>query len=346
MNTLNFAVLGTGFWAGYQVPGWLELPGVKLLATCDRDLARARALADRFGAPHAYADPDELLRNHAAELHFVDVITQVETHRALVEKVVAYGLPVICQKPMADSLSDAQAMLDAALAANVPFFVHENWRWQAPVRRIKEIIDAGTIGKPFRARLQFCHAFPVFENQPALREVEHLALADVGSHLFDVARLWFGEVAQLYCRTATVNPTVRGEDVATTLLSHRSGVETVVELSFSSRFARDPFPESFYVVEGSEGSITLSYDNELAIATRQGVEKLKADPSVLYDWVNPDYALVHCSIVDCNRDILKQLRGEGQSEMAATDNFETARLVWAAYESAKTGQVVEMSKFR
>lgn len=345
VDFLNFAVLGTGFWSNYQVPGWLELPGVKLLATCDRDLGRARALADRFGAPHAYADPDELLRNHAAELQFVDIITQVETHRALVEKVVAHGLPVICQKPMADSLADAQAMLDAARAANVPFFVHENWRWQAPVRRIKEIIDAGTIGKPFRARLQFCHAFPVFENQPALREVEHLALADVGSHLFDVARLWFGEVAQVYCRTATVNPTVRGEDVATTLLSHHSGVESVVELSFSSRFARDPFPESFYVVEGSEGSVTLSYDNALTITTRQGVEALKADPPVRYGWINPDYALVHCSIVDCNRDILKQLRGEGQSEMAATDNFETARLVWAAYESATIENVVRMNSF-
>ncbi len=345
MHELHFAVLGTGFWAGYQVPGWLELPGVKLLATCDRDLAKAQALADRFGAPHAYADPDELLRNHAAELHFVDVIMPVQTHRALVEKVVAHGLPVICQKPMADSLADAQAMLAAARAANVPFFVHENWRWQAPVRHIKQIIDAGTIGKPFRARLQFCHAFPVFENQPALREVEHLALADVGSHLFDVARLWFGEVTQLYCRTATVNPTVRGEDVATTLLSHRSGVESVVELSFSSRFARDPFPESFYVVEGSEGSVTLSYDNELTITTRRGVEKLKADPPVRYDWINPAYALVHCSIVDCNRDILKQLRGEGPSEMIAADNFETARLVWAAYESARTGNVIRMKNF-
>ncbi|MBC7892251.1 MAG: gfo/Idh/MocA family oxidoreductase, partial [Sphingobacteriaceae bacterium] len=112
-----------------------------------------------------------------------------------------------------------------------------------------------------------------------------------------------------------------------------------------SRFERDPFPESFYVIEGSEGSISLSYENWLTITTRQGVEKIKADPPVLYDWVNPDYALVHCSIVDCNRDMLRQLRGEGISEMLGADNFETARLVWAAYESAKTGQVVDMNQF-
>jgi len=59
----------------------------------------------------------------------------------------------------------------------------------------------------------------------------------------------------------------------------------------------------------------------------------------MYSWVDPDYAVVHSSIVACNRDILKGLRG-GHSETTGEDNFKTVQLVWAAYESAATKKII------
>lgn len=50
-------------------------------------------------------------------------------------------------------------------------FIHENFRWQAPIRAVKQAIDSGLIGKVFKARVSFCSAFPVFDNQPFLAEL-------------------------------------------------------------------------------------------------------------------------------------------------------------------------------
>src|SRR5690606_39312970 len=73
------------------------------------------------------------------------------------------------------------------------FRSHENWRWQSPIRKVKELLDAGVIGNVFKARVTFCSAFPVFDNQPFLRELEEFILTDIGSHILDVCRFLFGD---------------------------------------------------------------------------------------------------------------------------------------------------------
>ena len=58
-----------------------------------------------------------------------------------------------------------------------------------------------------------------------------------------------------------------------------------------------------------------------------------------YPWADPAYGVVHASIVPCNTHLLKALRGEGMAETTGEDNLKTLRLVFAAYESAKSGKV-------
>jgi hypothetical protein len=61
--------------------------------------------------------------------------------------------------------------------------------------------------------------------------------------------------------------------------------------------------------------------------------------------MDPAYAVVHSSIVDCNRDILLALQGKGQAETTAEDNFRTVKLVWAAYRSMETNAAINMQQF-
>jgi predicted dehydrogenase len=75
------------------------------------------------------------------------------------------------------------------------------------------------------------------------------------------------------------------------------------------------------------------------VTTRQGTTLTEGKP-MMYPWVDPAYAVVHSSIVDCNRDILNDLQGKAKAETTGKDNYETVRLVYAAYESAKKNQVV------
>ena len=80
-------------------------------------------------------------------------------------------------------------MVDLCKSANVNLYIHENYRWERPLRRFKEILDSGIIGQPFKARVTFNSGFPVFENQPFLAELDKFILTDMGSHIFDVVRL-------------------------------------------------------------------------------------------------------------------------------------------------------------
>src|ERR1700712_17101 len=174
---MRFAIFGTGFWARFQLAAWRELADVECVALYNRTRAKAEALAHEFGIPSVYDDPQALLDQE--QLDFVDIITDVDTHSRFVELVAARGLPVICQKPMAPTLAIAERMLAPTSAAGVPFFIHQNWRWQAASRQLKRVLDSGQIGRPFRARVDMITGFPVFANQPFLKELDQFILTDM-----------------------------------------------------------------------------------------------------------------------------------------------------------------------
>jgi predicted dehydrogenase len=237
---------------------------------------------------------------------------------------------------MAPGLEEARAMLLACRENGVKLFIHENFRWQAPVRALKQSLDSGIIGKPFKARVTFCSGFPVFENQPFLKELDHFIITDIGSHVLDVSRYLFGEARRLFCLTGRVNPEIKGEDVANVLMEMQNGTQCFVEMSYASILSKESFPQTLVLIEGERGSLHLTHDFELVTTTRGGSNAVVIKPQ-LYSWVDPEYAVVHSSIVDCNRDILRGLLG-GQAETTGDDNFKTVQLVWAAYQSAETGK--------
>ena len=340
MTELRFAILGTGFWSRYQLAGWRELPGVRCVACYNRTRSKAEALARDFGVPAAYDNVESLLDQE--DLDFVDVITDVGTHRQFVEQAVARQLPVICQKPLAPTLADAQAMLETCTKAKVSLLVNENWRWQSPIRALKNIIAAGEIGTVFRARIDYCNHFPVFENQPALKQESRFILADMGSHILDTARFLFGEAASIYCQTQRVHPEIRGEDVATVVLATVGGATVVCNLSYASYLEHDSFPQTFALIEGTNGSVELRPDYWIHVTTPEGTTT-RQHPPTLYPWINPRYAVVHASIVECQRNLLQALRGEALAETTGLDNLKTMTLVSAAYQSAATKTIIPLN---
>jgi len=337
---MRFAVFGAGFWAPYQLAAWGEVPGARCVALYNRTPARAENLAQGHGVPAVFDDPERLLCETQPD--FVDVITAVETHAQFVRLAAAHGIPVVCQKPMATSLAEAESMVDTCRRAGVPFLVHENWRWQAPLRHLKSVLDSGAIGTPFRARLEFNSSFPVFDNQPFLKTLPRFMLTDMGSHILDVARFLFGEMDRLYCQTRRVHPDIAGEDVATVLLHSRAGVTVTVELSYASRTEKERFPETFVHIEGDSGSLELAPNHWVRLTTPGGTEARRVPPTQ-YAWSAPAYALVHAGMVACNANLLAGLRGESAAETTGADNLETVRLVFAAYDSADSGRSVEIA---
>jgi predicted dehydrogenase len=338
MNNLRFAVLGAGFWSRYQLAAWREVGGAECVAVCDAVRAKAEARAREFSVPRVYESAAELLRQE--RLDFVDIISSPDTHRELVHLAAQHQIPVICQKPMAPSLADAERMVEVCRDAAVPFFVHENWRWQTPLRRLKQVLDEGQIGTPFRARLDMISGFRVFINQPFLRELEQFILSDLGTHILDVARFLCGEAQSLYCQIQRIHKDIKGEDVATVLMKMGGQTTMLVEMAYAENaLERERFPETFAFVEGDKGSVELAPDFWIRVTTQAGTWARRCPPP-RYAWADPAYDVVQASMVPCLANLLQALRGHGPAETTAEDNLKTLRLVFAAYESARTGQVV------
>jgi predicted dehydrogenase len=313
-----------------------------LVALYNRTLSKAEALAKKFNVPSVYDNVEKLMENE--KLDFVDIITDVDTHAPFTELAARNGIAVICQKPMAPRLAIARQMLDECTRQNVPFFIHENFRWQAPIRKVKELLNTGKIGKVFKARVTFCSGFTVFDNQPFLAELDEFILTDIGSHILDICRFLFGEAETLLCHTASVNPKIKGEDVANVFMKMKNGISCYAEMSYASILEYESFPQTFVLIEGEYGSIHLTKDFETRLIIRAGTETHQAKPT-MYSWLDPAYAVVHSSIVDCNRDILTALQGKGNAETTGADNFETVRLVHASYASARAKQLIHMDTF-
>ncbi len=354
MPPLRFAVFGAGFWARPQLAAWRELEGVECAAIYNRTRSKAERLARELGVPAVYDDPEELFRRE--RLDFADVITDVATHARFVKLAAAHRVPVICQKPMAPTLAEAEDMVRTCRKAGVPFFVHENWRWQTPIREFHRVLASGRIGAPFRARIDMISGFPVFKNQPALKELEQFILSDMGTHILDVARFLFGEAQSLYCQTRRVHRDIKGEDVATVMMrmgaaagrgagsSMKDGATVTCTMAYAeNHLERDHFPETFIFVEGEKGSAELAPGCWVRETTSAGTHSRRVPPP-RYAWADPAYDVAQSSIVACHANLLGALQGKGKAETTGEDNLKTLRLVFQAYESAAGDRVIALDE--
>lgn len=340
-RNLRFAMAGTGFWSRYQLHGWRELPGCECVALYNRTRSKAEALAREFGIAAVYDDYAGMLERET--LDFVDIVTGVEQHAGMARAAADRGLAVVCQKPMAADLAGATAMAAHAKGRGTTLLINENWRWQPQIRALADAMKRAPLGRIWRAHLNYSNSFPVFENQPFLRDLDKFILTDIGTHILDTMRFLFGEADTVCCHTHRVAPGIKGEDAATALFRMRSGATVSVNMSYASRVRGERFPEVYITAEGEDCSVSLDFDCNVHVVTREGTVTTRHPPP-FYPWADARYAVVHASIVDAQRNLLAGLRGEAAAETTASDNLETLRLVFACYDSASRNAVVAIPR--
>lgn len=338
---LRGALIGCGFFALNQLHAWHDLPGVEIVALCDRDPERLAAAGERFGIGARYTDAARMLAEE--RLDFVDIATTAPSHRVLVEQAAAHGVAVICQKPIAPTLDDATAMVEAAERAGVPLMVHENFRWQTPILAVKQALAEGRIGRPFWGRISFRSGHDVYAAQPYLATGERFIIEDLGIHVLDIARFLLGDAHAVTARILRVNPAIRGEDVATMLLDHADGVTSVVDCSYATRQERDPFPESLVEIDGTLGTLRLDRDYRLRVSTPGGSTEEDVSPPLL-PWAERPWHNIQESVLNIQRHWLETLREGRPPDTSGRDNLQTFALVQAAYRSAATGQTVRLDR--
>lgn len=336
---LKGALIGCGFFAQNQMHAWQAIDGAQITAICDRDPARLADTAARFGITRTYADAGQMIA--AEDLDFVDIATTVASHRPLVEMAARARLHVICQKPFAETMEDARAMVDAVDGAGRILMVHENFRWQSPIRAAIDALRAGAIGQPFFGRVSFRSGYDVFSGQPYLATDPRFIIQDLGIHILDIARALFGDVTRLSAATARINPAIRGEDVATMLLDHAGGVTSVVDCSYATRRSPETFPETLLEIDGDQGTLRLDAGYRLVIQNGAGEEIRDVAPPLL-PWAERPWHNIQESVQIIQRHFVDCLREGRTPETSGRDNLQTLALVEAAYASARDGSRIAL----
>jgi predicted dehydrogenase len=239
---------------------------------------------------------------------------------------------------MALDLVDAEAIVETVKRAGIPFMVHENFRWQTPMRRMRRRLEEGIIGRPFYGQISWRTGYDIFSNQPYLIEQPRLVLADMGGHLIDLARFFFGHPRALACHSLRVYPGLVGEDVATILLEYDNAT-CIVDMSYSGRGAEELFPQTLVHVEGEEGALDLGPHYEIVVSSRKGAVAREKVSIPQYPWSIELWDVVQDSVVNIQRHWIECLRSGETPENGPEENLDTYRLVEGAYRSAETGNL-------
>ncbi|XDA97311.1 Gfo/Idh/MocA family oxidoreductase [Sulfitobacter sp. LCG007] len=335
---MKIALIGCGFFARNHLHAWADIPGAEVVAICDRDEKRLREASRDFGIKRCYRSAERLFADGGFAT--VDIATTVASHRTLVEAAAARGLHVICQKPFAADMIDARAMVAAVSAGGGTLMVHENFRWQSPIRTVIDTLRAGRIGTPFFGRVSFRSGYDVFAGQPYLAEGERFIIEDLGIHILDIARALFGNVARLTATTRRINPEIRGEDVATMLLAHEGGVTSIADCSYATRRVPETFPETLLEIEGTGGTLRLDAGYRMVVHDRNGEEIRDLSPPVL-PWAERPWHNIQESVLRIQQHFVDCVASGNEPETSGRDNIETLALVEAAYLSARENRTVE-----
>lgn len=230
---IRVALIGAGGIGRVHRAAWAKVRGARIVAVVDVDADRAGRMAAEVGA-EAFADCATMLERVRPDA--VDVCTPPAMHRPNVEAALAAGAHVICEKPLADTPSNALAMVEAAAASGRLLMTAFCHRFHPPVARLKRLIEAGTLGRVGMFRNRFAGPFvgieEVWFSDPDLSGGG--CLMDTSVHSVDLFRFLVGEVRRVRGAGVRLNDRLKPgvEDTAAMLLEGESGAIGVIEASW------------------------------------------------------------------------------------------------------------------
>jgi predicted dehydrogenase len=261
---IGVAVIGAGMAGrahahGYRSAGTVFSPGlppVRLVSVADINAELAADTARRYGFERSDTSWQAIAQ--ADDVDAVSVVVANSLHREIVAELAAAGKHILCEKPLAPTSADARAMVDAVEAAGVVARVGFTFRRGPGISAVREQIRSGRLGRPLYVSLQYWTDYGCDRNAPMSWRYRggpgSGALADLGSHLTDVAEFLLGPVASISGATlstvVTDRPLPLGHVVGhahAEVSDQREPVENDDWASFSVRFA-----------DGATGDLSVS----------------------------------------------------------------------------------------
>ncbi|MEM1990317.1 MAG: Gfo/Idh/MocA family oxidoreductase [Candidatus Bathyarchaeia archaeon] len=314
MRRLKMAVVGIGFWGRNHIRVLSEIPEVELIAVCDIDVQRAKAISEKYGLK-SYSNSREMYRKEELDAVTICVWSSRLAEESL--KALKMGKHVFVEKPMAGSVREAERVLKVAEAENLKLQVGFIERFNPGVKRVKEAVENGAIGSPVSATARRVSKWPQ-------RIGDVGVVKDTAIHDIDVIRFLFNEdPVSVYARVGCLQHE-KFEDYAQIMLAFQSGRSAFLESNWLT-----PYKIRKLIITGSEAIINLDY-----ITQEISIETLGQTVTPRYEWEEPlKLELQH--FVDC---ILKNR----EPLVSGVDGVKALKVAEAALKSAAKGCVIKV----
>jgi predicted dehydrogenase len=348
-------LIGCGKVGQIHAAALRSIADAELTAVCDVSAERVRTFADRYGT-RGYTDVDAMLREGRVEA--VVIGTPHPLHAAPAVRAAEAGVHVLVEKPMAATLADCDAMLAAANRAGVLLGVISQRRLYEPVRRMKEAIDAGKIGRPALGvfTMYSWREAAYYQSDPWRGKWDTEGggvLVNQSPHQLDLLRWFMGPVAEVSGYWANVNhPGVEVDDTAVAVLRFRNGGLGAIVTSV----AQKPGIYTKVHVHGTSGA-SVGVETDRGATFIAGMTAI-AEPALNDVWTIPgeEHLLTAFQAEDRARftqidatthyhalqiqDFLRAVRGGRPPLMTGEDGRAVVELFTAIYRSNQEGQPV------
>ncbi|MHA1131040.1 MAG: Gfo/Idh/MocA family protein [Candidatus Helarchaeota archaeon] len=347
MNFVKFGVIGCGQAASMHAIAAKKSSNLKFIAAYDVKEKVVKKFAKRYKlAP--YNDLDAFLQS---DIEAVLIIVPHFLHAELTIAAAKAGKHVLCEKPMATSLKDCDAMIAATKRAGVKFMIAENHRFLPAHQYIKKAVTSGLIGDVFLARSYE----GAYENPQKILNPDHWmfsydkggggALFDQGVHKFATLNWLLGEVvsAQCWAYKALPSPPNKGDDTALVHLSYKNGAMAEVTVTTAAIHV----PTNRLELHGTKGTILEDHSwhqpVQIFSALKEEWEgqffKPELDHGPFPKYYTISFRIEDAYFAEC---ILEDLTPEFTPE----DAKNAVAVAYLAYFAAKKGAVATMDEFK
>ena len=328
------ALIGAGAIAqACHAPGYARRSDVELVAFADPVLARHEEMAAAYPDVQAYSDYHAMLTDVKPEV--VSICTPNVHHCRATLRALEAKAHVLCEKPIAMTLREAEQMIDAAAAVRRKLMVGFTHRLFAGPMRAKALLEGGAIGRPFMIRVRFAHGGPYpgwAKDDWFYKPVQAGggALFDMGIHAIDLCHWLVGPISTVQARCATLAKDIAVEDNAVLLLEFTGGEALgYIECGWTSRPGFSGFE-----LYGSEGTIICDYREGLA--RLRGEDRPDGTEDAQWEVVEPDPTAGGWDTeIDYWIDVVA---GRTQNTLDGLAGREALAVALAAYTSDRTGR--------
>ncbi len=346
-DELSIGIAGSKFAAGFHAECWEGIPGTSVAAVAARDAATREAFRQKHHIARSYEDLARMLADRDIDL--VDICTPNYLHAEMAVAAMKAGKDVLCEKPLATTVADGEAVVRAQKETGRRLFYAEDWIFAPALVRAKAIIAEGGIGKPVYVRAKESHngSHSPYAQTIAFcggGSVMHLAVHPIGffQHLLGTPRTVVGRCSG-GGEANLIHHKLEGEDWGMGILTYADGTQAVVEGNYVTAGGMDDTFEAY----GADGvlKVQLTFGSPLSVYSRKGFGYAMEKTDFTHGWTRPavdeneslGYRTELAHVASC-------LRGKAEQEKGthAADGLQVLKVIDAIYRSHREGRSITL----